>query len=167
MAKVLGQNVRDRKSVLERVGYIPEDPLLFPYLTAREVLTFSAKLRGIEDWEERVDYLLETFELDKDKVVVTMSKGMVQKLAACVALLHEPEVLILDEPMANMDPRSQHVFREAVMESGATVLISTHQLAEVEKFCDRVGIISGGKLIEERGIDEVDDLEKFFLQVLK
>jgi len=165
-ARILGRDVRDRKSVLERVGYIPEGPVLFPYLTAREVLMFSARMRGMDEWEDRVRYLLEVFELDRDKVVATMSKGMVQKLAACVALIHEPEVLIMDEPMSNMDPHSQHVFKELVRESGATALISTHQLAEVERFCDRVGIIYRGKLVEERKIDEVDELEKLFLEVL-
>ena len=166
-AKILGKSVADRRSVLEHVGYIPEEPVLFPYLTAREVLAFSAKLRGMEEWEERADYLLEVFELDGDKVVTTMSKGMVQKLAACVALLHEPEILIMDEPMANMDPHSQHVFRELVGNSGATVLISTHQLAEVERLCSTVGIISDGKLVEERSTDDLIDIEEYFLRVVR
>ncbi len=73
----------------------------------------------------------------------------------------------MDEPMANMDPHSQHVFRELVRNSGATVLISTHQLAEVERLCSTVGIISDGKLVEERSTDDLIDIEEYFLRVVR
>ncbi len=167
VARVGGIDVRNRVEILKRVGYIPEEPALFSYLTAREVLEYSAKLRGIDDCEDRIEYLLDIFSLDADKVVAGMSKGMLQKLAACVAFLHEPEILIMDEPMANMDPESQHVFKKEVRKMGSTALISTHQLSEVEKFCDRVGVISRGKLVAEANVEEVGELERFFLEVAR
>ena len=164
-AKVCGIDVKNRVEVLKRVGYIPEDPILFPYLTAEEVLRYSAKLRGLKDCEDRISYLLDLFNLKPNKVVAWMSKGMVQKLCACVAFLHEPEVLIMDEPMANMDPESQHAFKEEVRRLKATALISTHQLDAVEKFCDKVGIVKDGKLVTECKPSE--GLEELFLSVVK
>ncbi|WP_290902551.1 ABC transporter ATP-binding protein [Ferroglobus sp.] len=167
VAKIDGVDVKNRAEVMKKIGYIPEEPVLFPYLTAKEVLVYSAKLRGLKDCEDRIEYLLNIFSLEGDKIVAGMSKGMVQKLAACVAFLHEPEILIMDEPMANMDPESQHVFKKEIRRMKATALISTHQLAEVEKFCDRVGVISKGKLVAEASIREIDELERFFLEVAK
>lgn len=167
VAKIDGVDVKNRVEIMKRVGYIPEEPILFPYLTAKEVLIHSAKLRGLKDCEDRIEHLLDIFSLEGDKIVAGMSKGMVQKLAACVAFLHEPEILVMDEPMANMDPESQHVFKKEIRRMKATALISTHQLAEVEKFCDRVGVISKGKLVAEASISEIDELERFFLEVAK
>ena len=167
VAKIEGVDVKRRKEVMKKVGYIPEEPVLFPYLTAREVLVYSAKLRKLNDYENRIEYLLDSFSIEEDAVVATMSKGTVQKLAACVAFLHEPEILIMDEPMANMDPEAQHVFKREVKRMKATVLISTHQLGEVEKFCDKVGVISRGKLVGEASVKELEEVERFFLEVSK
>jgi len=167
VARVGGIDVRKRVEVLRKVGYVPEEPALFSYLTAREVLEYSAKLRGMSDYEDRVEYLLDLFSLEPDKVVAGMSKGTLQKLAVCLAFLHEPEILIMDEPMANMDPASQHIFKREIKKMGATVLISTHQLSEVEKFCDRVGIINKGKLVAEADVEDVGELERFFLEVAR
>jgi ABC-2 type transport system ATP-binding protein len=165
-AKIEGIDVKNRVEVLKSIGYIPEDPALFPYLTAEEVLRYSAKLRGLE-CEDRIKDLLDTFNLKPNKVVSTMSKGMVQKLCACVAFLHKPSVLIMDEPMANMDPEAQHVFKEEVKRLKATAVISSHQLDAVERFCDTVGIVKEGKLVKECSIDEIAELEDFFLEVIR
>ncbi len=164
-AKICGIDVRKRVEVLRIVGYIPEDPIIFPYLTAKEVLTYSAELRGLEDCEDRIEYLLQTFNLDPDKIVSSMSKGMVQKLCACMAILHEPRVLIMDEPMANMDPESQHIFKREVRKLNSTCLISSHQLEAVEKFCTRIGIIKDGRIVYEGHASE--DLEEVFLRVVR
>jgi len=166
-AEILGIDVRNRVEVLKNVGYVPEDPVLFPNLTAEEVLRYSAKLRDLEGYGEWMNYLLESFSLSPDKVVGGMSKGMIQKLAVCVAFLHRPRVLVMDEPTANMDPESQHFFREIVREivrEGGCALISTHQLDAVEKFCNRVGIIDSGRVV---AVSEVrEGLEELYLSVL-
>ncbi len=165
IARISGIDVKNRVEVLKKIGYVPEEPTLFSYLTAKEVLTFSAKLRKMRDYEDRIHYLLDLFSIDPDKIVAKMSKGMIQKLAVCVAFLHEPEILLMDEPMANMDPRSQHIFKREIRKMGATALISTHQLSEVEKFCDRVGVINKGRLVAEADVSDVGELERFFLEV--
>ena len=166
-AEILGIDVRNRVEVLKNVGYVPEDPVLFPNLTAEEVLRYSARLRDLEVYGEWMNYLLESFSLSPDKVVGGMSKGMIQKLAVCVAFLHRPRVLVMDEPTANMDPESQHFFREIVREivrEGGCALISTHQLDAVEKFCNRVGIIDSGRVV---AVSEVrEGLEELYLSVL-
>ncbi len=167
-AEILGIDIRRREDVLKYVGYVPEDPVLFPNLTAEEVLRYSAKLRNLENYEEWMHYLLKSFSLSADKVVAGMSKGMIQKLAVCVAFLHRPKVLIMDEPTANMDPESQHVFRELVrntVKEGGCALISTHQLDAVEKFCDRVGIIASGEMVFEGEVRE--GLEDIYLSALR
>ncbi len=164
-ARIRGIDVKNRVEILKIVGYIPEDPIIFPYLTAREVLTYSAELRNLCNYEDRIEYLLKTFKLDPDKIVSSMSKGMVQKLCACMAMLHEPQVLIMDEPMANMDPESQHVFKKEVRRLGSTCLISSHQLEVVEKFCAKVGIIKAGRIVYEGEADS--NLEETFLRVVK
>ena len=164
-AKICGVDVRDRARVLKIVGYIPEDPIIFPYLTAKEVLLYSAQLRNLKGCDDRIDYLLEIFDLEPDKIVSNMSKGMIQKLCACIAMLHEPQVLIMDEPMANMDPESQHVFKKEVKKLGSTCLISSHQLESVEKFCNRVGIIKNGRIVYEGKADQ--NLEEVFLRVVR
>ncbi len=167
-ARILGLDVRKREEVLKKVGYVPEDPVLFPNLTAEEVLRYSAKLRGLKNYEDWMYYLLESFSLEKDKVVSGMSKGMVQKLSVCVAFVHRPEVLIMDEPTANMDPESQLFFRELVKETvkqGGCALISTHQLDAVEKFCDRAAIVDSGKVV---AVEEVKEgLEELYLSVIR
>ncbi len=167
-AEILGIDIRRREDILKYIGYVPEDPVLFPNLTAEEVLRYSAKLRNLENYEEWMHYLLESFSLSADKVVAGMSKGMIQKLAVCVAFLHRPKVLIMDEPTANMDPESQHVFRELVrntVKEGGCALISTHQLDAVEKFCDRVGIIASGEMVFEGEVRE--GLEDIYLSALR
>ncbi len=167
-ARILCLDVRKREEVLKKVGYVPEDPVLFPNLTAEEVLRYSAKLRGLKNYEDWMYYLLESFSLEKDKVVSGMSKGMVQKLSVCVAFVHRPEVLIMDEPTANMDPESQLFFRELVKETvkqGGCALISTHQLDAVEKFCDRAAIVDSGKVV---AVEEVKEgLEELYLSVIR
>ncbi len=167
-AEIMGVDVSNRVETLKNVGYVPEDPLLFPNLTAEEVLRYSASLRGLKGYEEWMYYLLESFSLKGSKVVGGMSKGMIQKLCVCVAFLHRPKVLIMDEPTANMDPESQHIFRELVRETvkeGGCALISTHQLEAVEKFCNRAGIISSGRIVLETEVRE--GLEDVYLSALR
>ncbi len=151
-----------REEVLRLVGYVPENPFLFPTLTVREFLEFVGKLRGMDEGEidDRVSYYLSLFDLEERErsLIRELSRGMVQKVAASAALLHEPKVLLLDEPMVGMDPEAQHAFKEEVrrlVERGATAVISSHLLDMVERFCTRVGVISRGRLVAEGDLSEL------------
>ncbi len=172
---------RQRLDALRHVGYVPENPVGFQNLTVREFITYVAELRGVprEAAMERMNRLLSAFRLreKEDELFKTLSRGMAQKVLVIAALVPEPDVLVMDEPMAGMDPEAQHVFKEEVRRRaarGAAVLISSHLLDMVEKFCTRIGIISQGRLVAEGTLDELRDmvasgehasLEEVFLRI--
>jgi ABC-2 type transport system ATP-binding protein len=137
-----------------RLGFIPDRPYVYDKLTGAEFLRFVAALFGQEGpaVEHRMDELLDLFELTtwKDELVESYSHGMRQKLIISSALLHRPEVIVVDEPMVGLDPKGQKFLKElfrAFVERGGTVLMSTHTLDMVEEMCDRIGIINGGKIL--------------------
>mgnify|MGYP000329505709 CR=1 FL=1 len=175
-AHVAGQPVTDRPSVVEEIGFLPEEPPLYDELTGREQLEYIAGLRGHEDWA-RVESLLERFDLagDADRRVETYSKGMKQKLGLVQALLHEPAVLFLDEPTSGLDPRAARTVRDTIGEVAAadtTVFLSTHILPVVEELADTVGVLYDGDLVAEGSPAELTDgveagstLEDVFLDV--
>ncbi|MBV0903644.1 ABC transporter ATP-binding protein [Haloarcula salina] len=175
-ARVAGEPVSDRAAVVDKIGFLPEEPPLYDELTGREQLEYIAGLRGHEDWE-RVESLLDRFDLsaDADRRVETYSKGMKQKLGLVQALLHEPEVLILDEPTSGLDPRAARTVRDTISEVAAaetTVFLSTHILPVVEELADTVGVLYGGDLVAEGTPAELTDeiaaggtLEDVFLDV--
>ncbi len=136
----------------ERVAYVAGEPFLWPSLTAGETLEFLARLRnGNADLEYR-DELVERFALDTRKKVRALSKGNRQKVQLIAALATRADLLLLDEPTSGLDPLMEMVFRECITEAkqrGQTVFLSSHILSEVEALCDRVGILRGGKLIEQ------------------
>ena len=180
-AYIMGRDVvRRRVDALKYVGYIPENPVLFRNLTVREFLEMIGALRGInrEELSDSIERYLEAFHIkDKeDEPASNLSRGMIQKVLATAAFIVRPKVLIMDEPMMGMDPRSQHVFKEEVRRlasEGVAVLLSSHLLDMVERFCTRVGIISGGKLIAEGSVEELRrvsgenrTLEEVFLQLV-
>lgn len=164
-ARIFGVDVvRDRSEALRHVGYIPENPVCFQNLTVREFLEFVGALRGLgrEEVEEGMERYLSLFELEEkeDSLMISLSRGMVQKVLATAAFLVKPRALIMDEPMAGMDPESQHAFKEEVRRmasNGTAVLISSHLLDMVERFCTRVGVIDHGRLVAE---GTVYDLKK-------
>jgi ABC-2 type transport system ATP-binding protein len=137
-----------------RLGYIPDRPFVYDKLTGAEFLRFTASLYGQEGpvIERRIEELLELFELTpwKDELTESYSHGMRQKLIISSALVHRPEVIVVDEPMVGLDPKSgrllKDLFRKFV-ERGGTVLMSTHTLEIAEGMCDRIAIIRGGRLI--------------------
>jgi ABC-2 type transport system ATP-binding protein len=163
-----------------RLGFIPDRPYVYDKLTGAEFLRFVAALYGQEGpaVEHRLDELLDLFELTpwKHELVESYSHGMRQKLIISSALLHRPEVIVVDEPMVGLDPKSgrllKDLFRKFV-ERGGTVLMSTHTLEIAEGMCDRIAIIRGGKLIacgtmaELRDQHEAGDstLEELFLKL--
>ncbi len=153
--EIAGDDVaRDPIKAKSRLGFIPDRPFVYDKLTGAEFLRFVAALYGQdgEAVERRMDELLDLFELApwKDELVESYSHGMRQKLIISSALLHKPEVIVVDEPMVGLDPKGQKFLKDlfrAFVERGGTVLMSTHTLDTVEEMCDRIGIIAQGKIL--------------------
>lgn len=145
--------VEESLDVRKRVGYLPETVPLYNEMTAFEYLKFMAELRRLPNAEERALETLDSVNLDAraDSYIGTFSKGMRQRVGLAQALLHRPEVLILDEPTIGLDPSQVVEIREVIREIGKdrTVLFSTHILSEAQQICDRVLIINRGKIVAE------------------
>ncbi|MHC4939437.1 MAG: ABC transporter ATP-binding protein [Planctomycetota bacterium] len=153
---------KDRAAVMGSVGYLPDDPIFYDYLRGREVIDFVQRMRGLCDEEvgERRKGLVERFDLGKDleEYAVNYSKGMKKKLAIICALLHDPDLLILDEPTNGLDPYATRLFHELIREradTGKSVFFSTHLLDQAERLCHRVGILEAGKLAACGPLDEL------------
>jgi ABC-2 type transport system ATP-binding protein len=181
-AVVAGHDVQQEPLAVKRaVGYLAEVPYLYEKLTGREFLRFVGGLYGLADArsDERGEQLMALLDLEEkaDQVIEGYSHGMRQKIALAGALLHEPRVLLLDEPLNGLDPRSARRVKEMLRElcrRGVTVLVCTHVLEIAERTCDRVGILDHGRLIAEGTMDELRDvarspdgatLEDLFLQL--
>jgi ABC-2 type transport system ATP-binding protein len=164
----------------EQLGYIPDRPYLYEKLSAREFLRFVAGLWGKEGTsvEERADRLLELFQLGpwKDELIESFSHGMRQKLLISSALIHRPQLIVVDEPMVGLDPRSARVLKDllrAFTGFGGTVFLSTHTLEVAEALCDRIAIINHGEIIALGSMEELRTqaesggahLEEIFLKV--
>ncbi|MES1259363.1 MAG: ABC transporter ATP-binding protein, partial [Gemmatimonadota bacterium] len=153
-----------RKPVLAKanLGFIPDRPFVYDKLTGAEFLQFTAALYGQDGQEvaHRIDELLELFELTRwrNELTESYSHGMRQKLIIASALVHRPKVIVVDEPMVGLDPKSARllklIFRRFV-ERGGTVLMSTHTLEIVEEMCDRVGVIRQGELVACGTVNEL------------
>jgi ABC-2 type transport system ATP-binding protein len=163
-----------------RLGFIPDRPFVYDKLTGTEFLRFAAALYGQQGpaVERRIDELLELFELDrwKNELTETYSHGMRQKLIISGALVHRPEVIVVDEPMVGLDPRSARLLKDLFRQfvnRGGTVLMSTHTLEVAESMCDRIGIIHGGKIVASGTMAELQvqtasadlGLEELFLKL--
>ena len=154
-ARVLGMDVhRDRLAIDRRVSYVPGELSLYSELTGRQLLTYLGNLQGRVDTDYR-EKLIQRLELDTSKRIKSLSRGNKQKVGLVAAFMIRPDLLILDEPTAGLDPFIQlefeHLCEEARTE-GRTVFISSHQLPEVEHLCDRVGIIREGRLLAVESI---------------
>jgi ABC-2 type transport system ATP-binding protein len=173
---ILGKDVRDN-DVRRLVGYLPETPYFYDYLTAKEILWFGGKASGLSKKEiaERSELLLNKVNLQnsRERPLRTYSKGMLQRAGLALALIHSPEVVILDEPMSGLDPIGRKMVGDLILELktlGKTVFFSSHILTDIERFCDRVGIIVGGKLRLVNRLDNIlpgTTLEDIFLQEVK
>ncbi|MBI1807410.1 MAG: ABC transporter ATP-binding protein [Ignavibacteria bacterium] len=137
-------------------GYIPDQPFLYEKLTGREFLYFSAGLYKIDykTATERIKELTDTFEIGSwiDRRTEFYSQGMRQRIVIAAALLHDPKVLVVDEPMVGLDPRSAHIVKEVFKrksKQGIAIFMSTHSLPVVEELCDRIGILKQGRLVFE------------------
>lgn len=158
-ARLLGKPVTARaEGIKERVGYVPELHYIYPWMRVREVLGFCRAL--YHTWNDQLSAeLLTLFELDENKKVKSLSKGMVAKLALLLAVAHEPELLILDEPTSGLDPLIREEFLDGVLRTlcqrHRTVLFSSHTLSDVQRLADVVGIIYQGRLLAHCPTDEL------------
>jgi beta-exotoxin I transport system ATP-binding protein len=166
-ARVLGLDPRSESLELRRrVGFLPGDLALYPKLSGRAVLDYLAELRGGVDGRVR-DSLVERFDADLDRPVRHLSTGNRQKLGLIQAFMHEPELLILDEPIAGLDPlvqQSFHALLGEVAAQGRTVFLSSHTLSEVERVTDRLAILRHGRLVV---VDSLENLRKVAVQRLE
>ena len=151
-ARILGEPISNVE-MHRRIGYLPEQPYFYDYLTAAEVLDYFAQFHDLTaaDRKERVANSLKKVGLETARKIQLRkySKGMLQRVGLAQAILHDPELVILDEPMSGLDPVGRREVRDIILElkkAGKTVMFSTHILSDAETLCDRVGVIVGGKL---------------------
>lgn len=166
------QNPLDCKG---QIAYIPDNPDLYEFMTGIQYLNFIADVFGVNeaDRKERIHKYADAFELTADlaKPISSYSHGMKQKLAIISALIHEPKLIIMDEPFVGLDPKATHLLKEIMRdmcERGSAIFFSTHVLEVAERLCDKVAIIKGGKLIRSGTMEQVKgdtSLENVFLEL--
>lgn len=171
---------REPEKAKALAGFIPDRPFIYEKLSGNEFLQFAGKLHGVESAKlrRRAAELLEQLDLTRwqDERIEGYSHGMKQRLVFCAALLHEPRILIVDEPMVGMDPRGARTLKDlftSLAASGTTVFLSTHSISIAEEICDRIGIIQSGRLIACGSMAEIHDrsrhkggnLESVFLEL--
>lgn len=174
-ARVDGIEATRRGKLAETLGYLPAEAPLYDELTGREQLQYAAQFRRLDDGD-RVERALVQYDLldAADRRVEGYSTGMRRKLGLAQATLHEPSVLILDEPLNGLDPGATRTVRElveTVSDDGTAVMVSSHDLTTIESICDRVGIVSEGKLVADERPDDLStsggdrDLETAVLEL--
>jgi ABC-2 type transport system ATP-binding protein len=150
----------------EAVGFLPENPYFYKFLTGEETLRFFGRpcgMRGVT-LKSRINELLDLVALNKarDRRLGTYSKGMLQRIGLAQALIHDPRLVVLDEPTAGVDPAGSREIRDLIMDlkrRGITVLLSSHLLAQAQEICDRIGILADGVLVREGGLQELIAIE--------
>ena len=177
-----GEIFVDGKSIKEdplgckkEIAYIPDNPDLYDFMTGIKYLNFVADIFAVSaaDRKERIKKYADMFELTEDlaQPIAAYSHGMKQKLAIIAAWIHEPKLIIMDEPFVGLDPKASHILKEMMREvcnTGGAIFFSTHVLEVAEKLCDKVAIIKDGKLIRSGTMEEVkgdDSLESVFLEL--
>ena len=166
----------DSIGIKSKVGIVPEAETPPTFLTARETLELTCRIRGVEDLS-KVDHWLNFFEIDDKENVLCrdLSKGQRQKIMLAAAFIHEPEVLLVDEPFINLDPIYQRKVREYLrdmVDNGRTVFMCTHILEMAEKLCSSIAVINNGHIISRGSLDELrenedENLEDIFLRVVE
>lgn len=166
-ASVFGlDTVKDSVEIRRRTGYLPGELVLYENMTGENMLKYMASLRGDVSWEY-VEELAERLDCNLSQQIRSFSRGNKQKIGLIQALMHQPELLVLDEPTSGLDPLVQHEFYHLIAEAcaaGQTVFLSSHNLPEVERVCDRAGIIREGKLIT---VEEIANLKERALRKLE
>jgi ABC-2 type transport system ATP-binding protein len=160
-ALIFGQDSREYRSRRD-VGFLPENPYFYKFLTAAETLAFYGKICGLSGkiLATRTDELIELVGLRdaRDRRVGGFSKGMLQRIGLAQALIQDPSLVVLDEPTAGVDPAGSHQIRDLILDlkkRGKTVLLTSHLLEQVQEICDRVGIMARGEMIREGSLDDL------------
>lgn len=170
--RILGERVPSRRAQA-LVGYLPEAPYLYPHLTARETLELYGRLSGLSgaDLDRRISAALDQVRMSRraGDALSEFSKGMLQRIAIAQALLHDPKILLFDEPITGLDPIGLKEMRDLILslkQRGKTVFFSSHIIAEAEKICDRAAILFRGRLVEM--VEKMGDgsLEDRFLKAV-
>ena len=173
---VNGSNIQDDPVKCKKeLAYIPDNPDLYEFMSGIKYLNFVADIFGInaEDRQERIRRYADLFELTEDlaQPIAAYSHGMKQKLAVISALIHNPKLIVMDEPFVGLDPKASHLLKEMMREhcdAGGAIFFSTHVLEVAEKLCDKVAIIKQGRLVKAGTMEEVkgdDSLEEVFLEL--
>ena len=172
-AEILGKDVGD-KGIRKFIGYLPENPYFYDYLNPVELLKFAGKTSGMDSFKikERTEELLNTVCLwnERKRAIRSYSKGMVQRTGLALALIHDPKVVILDEPMTGLDPIGRRQVIELILKlksEGKTIFFSSHILEDIERVCDRIGILVNGELrrvIDFKNEQLVKSLEDTFIE---
>lgn len=159
----------------KKIAYIPDNPDLYEFMTGVKYLHFIADIFGVDEQtrQERIRKYADLFEITSDlaQPIAAYSHGMKQKLAIIAAWIHNPELIIMDEPFVGLDPKASHILKgmmREVCDEGGAIFFSTHVLEVAEKLCDKVAIIKNGKLIRSGTMEEVkgdDSLEEVFLEL--
>ena len=171
-----GRSVKTEPLECKRqIAYIPDNPDIYEFMTGIQYLNFIADIFGINEMKrkERIEKYAQLFELTDDltAAVASYSHGMKQKLAVISAWIHNPKLIIMDEPFVGLDPKAAHLLKEMMKEAcseGSAIFFSTHVLEVAEKLCDKVAFIKGGRLIRSGSMEEVkgdDSLEAVFLEL--
>lgn len=173
-------NIRNPVDIKRIIGYVPDEPNLYEKMTAIRYLNFIADIFGVsaEDRKERIEKYSKLFEIDGNlgDELSSFSHGMKQKIAVIAAVIHDPQVIILDEPMVGLDPRSSFLLKELLSKlckENKTVFFSTHVMEVAEKLCDKIAIINKGNLVAQGTVAELRarqgeegaSLEKLFLEL--
>jgi ABC-2 type transport system ATP-binding protein len=160
-ALVFGQDSREYRSRRD-VGFLPENPYFHKFLTAAELLAFHGKICGLSGKKltARIDELIDLVGLRdaRDRRVGGFSKGMLQRIGLAQALVHDPGLVVLDEPTAGVDPAGSHQIRDLILDlkkRGKTILLTSHLLEQVQEICDRVGIMARGEMIREGPLEDL------------
>src|SRR5436853_7223985 len=171
-ARILGRDTSD-VSMHARVGYLPENPYFYDYLTAREFVTYCGELFGLNrvNRESRAEELLTRVNLEKkswDRQLRKLSKGMLQRVGLAQALVNDPEVVFLDEPMSGLDPVGRREVRDLIASLRVhekTVFMCSHILSDIEVLCDSVAILKGGKAARSGSLDELRAQETSAIEI--
>ena len=179
--KISGKYVDENPEAVKQItGYIPDTPFLYEYLTGREFLYFTGHIYKMEEKElrKRIDHYERLFEMTEwiDLPANEYSHGMKQRIVISSCLIHNPELIVIDEPMVGLDPKSARIVKNILVsltKAGVTVFLSTHTLSVAEEICTRIGMINKGRLIVDGTLDEIrelsvnkeKDIEELFLEI--
>ena len=176
-ARIFGEDV-SKSLARQRIGYLPEHPETYRFLTSRELLRMAGRLFGMggESLRQRIDELLHMVNLEAaaDRRIGTYSRGMMQRVGLAQALINDPDLVILDEPTGGLDPLGRMEVRSIIADlrtRGKTVFFSSHELSEVELVCDHIAILAAGRVVAQGAAQELvgpnERLEQFFLRVVQ